>query len=48
MDDEKWGENLVGFFLVVRAAMMLCPIVTAVGGAGAPKISKLFLFVLVT
>ncbi len=48
MDDEKWGEDLVAFFLVMRAAMMLRPIVTAVGGARAPKISKLFLFVSVT
>ncbi len=45
MDDEKWGEDLVAFFLVVHAAMMFRPIVTAVGGAGAPQISKLFLFV---
>ncbi len=48
MDDKKWGEDLVAFFLVVRAAMMLRPIVTAVGSAGAPKILKLFLFVSVT
>ncbi len=48
MDDEKWGEDLVALFLVVHAAMMLRQIVTVVGGAGAPKILKLFLFVLVT
>ncbi len=38
LDDVKWGEDLVTFFLVVRAAMVLCPIVTAVGSAGALEI----------
>ena len=48
LDYEKWGEDLAAFFLVVRTAMVLRPIVTAVGSAGAPKISESFLFVPVT
>ena len=48
MDYDKWGEDLAAFFLVVHAAMVFHPIVTAVGNAGAPKISELFLCVPVT
>ena len=47
MYDEKWGENLALFFSVVGAAMVLCPIVTTVGRAGATTISELFLFIAV-
>ncbi len=47
MDDEKWGEDLASFILVVSAAMVLRPIVAVVGRAGAPKISELFLVVTV-
>ncbi len=45
MYDEEWGENLASFFLVVSAAMVLCPIVAAVGRAGAPTISELFVLI---
>ena len=48
MYDEKWGENLTSFFLVVGAAMVLCPVVAKVGRAGAPIISELFLCIAVT
>ena len=48
MYDEKWGENLTLFFLVVGAAMVLCPVVAKVGRAGAPIISELFLCIAVT
>jgi len=41
--DEKWGENLASFFLVVVAAMVFCPVVTKAGRAGVPVISELFL-----
>ena len=46
--DEKWGENLASFFLVVGAAMVLCPVVAKVGRAGAPIILELFLRIMVT
>ena len=43
MYDEKWGENLALFFLVVGPAMVYCPVVAEVGCAEAPIISELFL-----
>ena len=45
MYDEEWGENLTLFFFVVGAAMVLCPIVAAVGRVGAPKVLELFLLI---
>ena len=48
LDDKKWGEDLASFFLVVSAAMVLCPIVAVVGCARALTVSELFLVITVT